>query len=242
MPARGISRVSSGSSDPRHRRARLKISGKDLPILAPGDPRRQLAARARDLYRRGWMSGTAGNLSRRQADGSYWITASGKSKGDLTHLDFLRLLPGGEVAERGRAGDRPSAESSLHDAVYRLFPQAGACFHVHSVAANLVSRLGAPGATDQLLPPIEMLKGLGVPDESPRVAIAVFGNHAHVPAIAAEVEARFRAAPPRLPGFLIRDHGLTVWGDDPRAALNHLELFDFIFQCMLAARAAGLDG
>ncbi len=191
------------------------------------------------------MSGTAGNLSSRQADGSYWITASGKSKGELTHRDFLRLLPGGEVAERSHAGDRPSAESSLHDAVYRLFPEAGACFHVHSVAANLVSRLGAPGAPgamDQLLPPIEMLKGLGVPEESPRVAIAVFVNHAHVPAIAAEVEARFRAVPPRLPGFLIRDHGLTVWGDDPRAAQNHLELFDFIFQCMVAARAAGLDG
>ena len=193
------------------------------------------------------MSGTAGNLSSRQADGSYWITASGKSKGDLTRRDFLRLLPGGEVAERGRAGDRPSAESSLHDAVYRLFPEAGACFHVHSVAANLVSRLGAVGAPgplgaiDQPLPPIEMLKGLGVPDENPRVAIAVFANHVHVPAIAAEVEARFRAAPPRLPGFLIRDHGLTVWGDDPRAAQNHLELFDFIFQCMVAARAAGFD-
>lgn len=230
------------SSDVPHRRARLETSGKDLPIPDPGDPRRQLAATARELYRRGWMSGTAGNLSSRQADGSYWITASGKSKGDLTHRDFVRLLPGGEVAERGRAGDRPSAESSLHDAVYRLFPEAGACFHVHSVAANLVSRLSALGATDQLLPPIEMLKGLGVPDESPQVAIAVFANHVHVPAIAAEVEARFRAVPPRLPGFLIRDHGLTVWGDAPRAAQNHLELFDFIFRCMVAARAAGLDG
>ena len=230
------------SGDVPHRRARLKTSGKDLPIPDPGDPRRQLATTARELYRRGWMSGTAGNLSQRQPDGSYWITASGKSKGDLTHRDFLRLLPGGEVAERGRAGDRPSAESSLHDAIYRLFPEAGACFHVHSVAANLVSRLGAHGATDQLLPPIEMLKGLGVPDESPQAAIAVFANHVHVPAIAAEVEARFRAVPPRLPGFLIRDHGLTAWGDDPRAAQNHLELFDFIFQCMVAARAAGLDG
>ncbi|HYL06838.1 MAG TPA: class II aldolase/adducin family protein, partial [Thermoanaerobaculia bacterium] len=76
--------------------------------------------------------------------------------------------------------------------------------------------------------------------ERPRVAIAVFPNHSQVPAIAAEVEERFRAAPPRLPGFLIRDHGITAWGGDPRAALNHLELLDFIFQCMLAARGAEL--
>jgi methylthioribulose-1-phosphate dehydratase len=183
------------------------------------------------------MSGTAGNLSARQADGSYWITASGKHKGELTRRDFLRLHAGGELLASGRAGDRPSAEWCLHDAVYGLFPEAGACFHVHTVASNVVSRLAAAQLP---LPPIEMLKGLGVADERPEVAIAVFANHALVPAIAAEVKARFLAAPPRLPGFLIRDHGLTVWGPDWRAALNHLELFDFIFQCLLAARGAGL--
>jgi methylthioribulose-1-phosphate dehydratase len=201
-----------------------------------GDPRRRLAETARELYRRGWMSGTAGNLSSRQAGGSYWITASGKHKGELTARDFLRLRPGGEVLARGRAGDRPSAEWCLHDAVYRLFPAAGACYHVHTVASNVVSRLAG---AELPLPPIEMLKGLGIADERPDVAISIFANHAHVPAIAAAVEARFRAAPPRLPGFLVRDHGLTVWGSDSQAALSHLELFDFIFQCMLAARGAG---
>jgi methylthioribulose-1-phosphate dehydratase len=215
-------------------------------VTTISDPRRLLAATARELYRRGWMSGTAGNLSLRQADGSYWITASGKSKGGLTRRDFLRLGSGGEVLERGRAGDRPSAESCLHDAVYRLFPEAGACYHVHTVASSLASRLGAPPPGDPMaqaelpLPQLEMLKGLGVWDERPAVAVAVFANHGQVPAIAADLERCFRAAPPRLPGFLIRDHGLTVWGGDPRAALNHLELFDFVFQCMVAARGAGL--
>jgi|HubBroStandDraft_3_1064219.scaffolds.fasta_scaffold01065_3 methylthioribulose-1-phosphate dehydratase len=217
-----------------------------------GDPRRLLAATARDLYRRGWMSGTAGNLSLRLSDGSFWITASGKSKGRLTPRDFLRLGPGGEVRERPDADTaiRPSAEASLHQAVYRLFPHAAACYHVHTVAANLASRMNpaeesgsAAGAGESSLlplPPIEMLKGLGIWDEHPRVAIAVLPNHAHVPAIAADLETRFGADPPRLPGFLIRDHGLTVWGADAQAALNHLELFDFIFQCMARARAARL--
>lgn len=215
-------------------------------VTTISDPRRLLAATARELYRRGWMAGTAGNLSLRQADGSFWITASGKSKGGLTSRDFLRLGPGGEVLERGRAGDRPSAESCLHETVYRLVPAAGACYHVHTVASNLVSRLGVPPPADHEapaelpLPPIEMLKGLGVWDERPEVAVTVLANHGHVPAIAADLERRCRAAPPRLPGFLIRDHGLTVWGDDARAALNHLELFDFVFQCMVAARGAGL--
>jgi methylthioribulose-1-phosphate dehydratase len=217
-------------------------SGPSGDIASPAaDARRLLAATARDLYRRGWMSGTAGNLSLRLGDGSFWITASGRSKGALRRRDFLRLAPDGEVLERGGEGDRPSAEASLHAAVYRLVPAACACFHVHTVAANVVTRLTVPAAPTELpLPPLEMLKGLGVWDERPAVAVAVFPNHAQVPAIAAEAAERFAAAPPRLPGFLIRDHGLTAWGTTPQAALNHLELFDFVFQWMVAARGAGI--
>lgn len=208
------------------------------PDPARRDPRQVLAATAAELYRRGWMHGTAGNLSLRLADGSFWITASGKAKGSLGDDDFLRLAPGGEVLERGREDDRPSAEACLHDAVYRLFPAAGACYHVHTVAANVASRLTGDG--ELALPPIEMLKGLGVAEESPAVAVAVFPNHGRVAAIAAELAARFAAAPPRLPGFLIRDHGLTVWGAGPEEALHRLELFEFVFACMVAARRRDL--
>jgi methylthioribulose-1-phosphate dehydratase len=204
---------------------------------SPRDPRRVLIQAARRFYRRGWMMGTAGNLSLRLADGSFWITASGKAKGALGVRDFVRVGPRGELLERGSDLDRPSAETTLHEVVYRLFPRAAACYHVHTVAANVVSHLA--GASPWIpLPPIEMIKGLGVWDERPEVAIAHFANHAHVPSIAAEVERDFGAEPPRLPGFLIRDHGLTVWGDDPQAAQNHLELIEFIFQAMAQTMAA----
>jgi methylthioribulose-1-phosphate dehydratase len=210
------------------------------------DPRFLLAALARDLYGRGWMAGTAGNLSLRLGDGSFWITASGRSKGALGVEDFLRVAPDGEVLERGKADDLPSAETSIHQALYALFPEASACLHVHTVAANLVPRLAAESGDDERagadipLPPLEMLKGLGIYEERPRIGIAVFPNHLEVQAIAAAVAARFRAAPPRLPAFLIRDHGLTVWAESAARALNYLELLEFIFAFMIAARAAGL--
>ncbi len=184
------------------------------------------------------MAGTAGNLSLRLPDRSFWITASGKAKGALAGCDFLRVSPGGEVLERGRPDDRPSAETSLHAALYGLYPEACACYHVHTVAANLASRLTA--GPELPLPPIEMLKGLGVWGEEPRVSVAIFPNHREVPRIAAEVSERFRAAPPLLPGFLIRDHGLTVWAAGPEEALNHLELFEFIFRCLVEGRAADI--
>ena len=222
------------------------------------------------------MAGTAGNLSLRLGDGSCWITASGKAKGSLGSEDFLRVAPDGEVLARGRADDLPSAETSIHQAIYALFPDAAACLHVHTVASNLVPRLAVSppasdvaaaidevggsgghggagagggsradddrqgGALEIALPPLEMLKGLGIREERPRIGIAVFPNHLEVATIAAAVASRFRAAPPRLPAFLIRDHGLTVWGEGAAAALHHLELLEFIFAFMIAARAAGL--
>lgn len=198
------------------------------------DPRDALTEVARLFYGRGWMMGTAGNLSLRLEDGTFWITASGKQKGRLGREDFLRIAPGGEVIERGRPGDRPSAETSLHDAVYRLVPEARACYHVHSIPANIASGQ-AMGGDHLALPPLEMLKGLGIWDEEPRVSIAILPNHAHVPRIAAQLEALFYLEPPQVPGFLIHNHGLTAWGPSPDAALNHVELFEYIFG-YLAAR------
>jgi methylthioribulose-1-phosphate dehydratase len=210
---------------------------------APNDPRAALAAVARLFYERGWMWGTAGNLSLRLGDGTFWITASGKAKGRLRVEDFLRIGPGGEVLERGRDDDRPSAETSLHQAIYQLFPDAGACFHVHSIPGNVAARLtGKTAEADALrLPPLEMLKGLGVWEQDPDIALPVFANHLHVPRIAEELLARFAAAPPRVPGFLIRDHGLTAWGRDVDATLHHVELFEYVFGYLAAARAAGLE-
>jgi len=202
------------------------------------DPRLTLAGIARLFYDRGWMMGTAGNLSLRLADGSFWITASGKAKGRLGAADFLRIGPECRVLEQGGPEDRPSAETSLHDAVYRLVPSAGACFHVHSVASNVAARLA--GGETLRLPPLEMIKGLGIWDPEPEVDLAVLANHAKVPRIAGELAARFETAPPRVPGFLIRDHGLTAWGRDAEAALHHVELFEYIFSYIAAARQAGL--
>ena len=207
------------------------------------DPRDLLAGVARHFYHQGWMMGTAGNLSLRLSDGSFWITASGKPKGRLDRADFLRIGPGGEVLERGRPDDRPSAETSLHETIYRLFPQAGACFHVHSIPGNVAARLAERDTEegDTLrLPPLEMLKGLGIWEQDPDVSLAVLPNHLHVPRIAEELAARFTAAPPQVPGFLIRDHGLTAWGPDTGAALNHVELFEYLFGYISAARAARL--
>lgn len=195
------------------------------------EPCQALAEIARDFHGRGWMAGTAGNLSARDRTdpNSFWITASGQAKGRLDSADFLRMgLADGQVLEMGRAGIKPSAETSIHQAIYRLFPAARACLHVHTVDASLAAARSGPQATDLPLPPLEMIKGLGIWEANPQVALPLFANWLDVPAIAAEIEARFAAAPPPVPALMIHQHGVTVWGGSLQEAYNRVEIVEFL--------------
>ncbi len=203
------------------------------------DPRLTLISTAGHFYQLGWMVGTAGNLSTRMPDGSFWITASGRNKGQLSLDDFIRISPDGTVIEQPVPDARPSAETSIHQAIYSLFSEAQACYHVHSIEANLVSNFTTGDSLP--LPPLEMLKGFGVWEENPKVVMPVFANHLEVPQIARDIEERFKAAPPSINALLIRNHGVTVWASSPEVARNSLELAEYIFRYMVAARNAGIE-
>jgi methylthioribulose-1-phosphate dehydratase len=203
------------------------------------NPRPELIEAACLFYGNGWMLGTAGNLSARTDLESFWITASGKSKGKLSESDFVRIDLQGRLLESPLADNRPSAEISIHQVIYSLFKDAGACFHVHSIEANLVSR--CIGGDRLLLPPIEMLKGLGIWDENPRVYLEIFKNHPQVPRIAGEIANRFRQNPPSVPALLIAGHGITVWAPSIEQAVNYVEIAEYLLRYCLEARRLGLE-
>lgn len=203
------------------------------------DPRPTLIAAAGHFYQLGWMVGTAGNLSARLPNGSFWITASGRDKGLLSTGDFIRLAPDGTVLEQPTPDVRPSAETSIHQAIYSLFPEAQACYHVHSIEANLVSHFTTGDSLP--LPPLEMLKGFGVWEENPKVIMPVFANHLDVPRIADDIYERFQAVAPSINALLIRNHGVTVWASSPDSARNNLEIAEYIFRYMVAARNVGIE-
>jgi methylthioribulose-1-phosphate dehydratase len=201
------------------------------------DPRPDLVNAARYFHDRGWMLGTAGNLSARLEDGSFWITASGKSKGELTVTDFIRQFPDGTI-EKPIDHLKPSAETSIHEAIYAIVPDARACYHVHSIEANLVSNFTTESRLP--LPPLEMIKGFGLWEENPTCAMPLFANHLDVPKIGQDIRDRFRQSPPTIPALLIRNHGVTVWGQSPEDARNKIELAEYIFRYMVQARIIGL--
>lgn len=200
------------------------------------DPRPSLISAASHFYAQGWMVGTAGNLSAKMPDGSFWITASGMLKGELSYQDFVRIYPDGSV-HQAAPEFKPSAETSIHQAIYECFSDAQACYHVHSVEANLVSNFTL---SDELpLPPLEMLKGLGLWQENPNCTMPLFANHFHVPQIAAEIKQRFQENLPQIPALLIRNHGVTVWGNTLPETRNRIEIAEYIFRYIVAAKGVG---
>lgn len=212
------------------------------PLFDHADSRRALTAAARDFHSRGWMAGTAGNLSARPAGDreeapSLWITASGRAKGQLGERDLLRVsVADGAVLEAPDPALRPSAETAIHRAIYRLFPETGAVFHTHMMEACLAAGLAHEGAETLRLPALEMIKGFGRWEPEPRVNLPLFDNLADIGALAELIEARFARGAPDIPALLIHAHGVTVWGDSLERAYHHMELMEFILRYMVMHR------
>jgi methylthioribulose-1-phosphate dehydratase len=203
----------------------------DLP------PRAALAEIARDFHARGWMAGTAGNLSARADDDHFWITASGMPKGRLDELDFLLVrVKDGEVVERVRPDNKPSAETSIHRALYALFPGARACLHGHIVPAAIAVDRAKKGAQSLRLPAIEMIKGFDIWQQNPKVDLPLFENHLDVAKIARDIETRFKKTKPAVTALMVRAHGPTVWGASLQEAYNRFEILEYLLRYQAQAR------
>nr|WP_255364674.1 methylthioribulose 1-phosphate dehydratase [Alloactinosynnema sp. L-07] len=185
-----------------------------------------LAEVAGQLYARGWMEGTAGNISVRVDAETALITASGVSKGAMTSQDVVRV----RIADSSAVGaGRPSAETSIHTAIYAAFPEAGAVVHAHPPYATAVAALAARAGADVVeFAGLEIIKGLGLTDA---VSVPVFENHAHVPRIAADVAERLTADAP--PVLLIGAHGATTWGPTLESARNRMESLETLCRLRL---------
>ncbi|SDB66812.1 methylthioribulose 1-phosphate dehydratase [Belnapia rosea] len=189
-----------------------------------------IIAAGQRLDRLGWVPATAGNISVRLRDGTVAITRSGGHKGFLDADGVIRVgLDGGPLRE----GDRPSAETGLHCGIYRRFPEAGAVLHGHSVPVTVLSRrLGGSIRLESY----ELLKAFpGLATHAAAVELPIFDNDQDIPRLQAVVEARWAGEDAVLPGYLLRGHGIYVWGADMPQALMRLEAVEFMLRCELEA-------
>ncbi|GGD09531.1 MULTISPECIES: methylthioribulose 1-phosphate dehydratase [Franconibacter] len=180
---------------------------------------------------KGWAPATGGNMSVREDARWCWLSESGKDKGSLTTADFLQV----EIAtNKAPSGRKPSAETGLHTLIYRLFPDAAAVLHVHTVNATVLSRVEKSG--ELRLSGYEMQKSLsGQTTHLDTLPIALFDNDQDIDALAGRIEAYSRENPLRY-GFLLRGHGLTCWGRSVEEAKRHLEGLEFLFECEMQRR------
>ena len=184
------------------------------------------------FWQRGWSVGTSSNYSAVVSRDpiELVVTASGMDKGRLSREDFVRVGESGQPSSEGQP--KSSAETMLHVMLARQ-DDVGAILHTHSVWATLLSDLFA-GEGGFEITGYEMLKGLaGVTTHEHVEYVPIFENTQDIPALADEVEDRlFSQQTNFIHGFLIRQHGLYTWGETVEDARRHVEIYEFLFECI----------
>jgi methylthioribose-1-phosphate isomerase len=192
-------------------------------------PRREaVVSVSRELYRRGWMDGTSGNVSARAGAQAALITAGGLCKGGLCAGDvvYVRLADGAPLAS---SAPRPSGETPIHVALYRCQPGCGAVVHAHPpYATALTSRLQGDCDGAVRIAAFQLTKGLGL--EAPEaIDVPVIRDRPDPASTAAAVERRLGdAGSTALPVLLLAAHGAFAWGRDLEQARNRLECLEML--------------
>lgn len=211
----------------------------DHPLAGHDELIDQLRECGELFHRRGWSVGTSSNYSVVLGNDpvELIVTASGKDKGRLARTDFVHVGADGQPLE----ADQPksSAETMLH-VVLAEQPGIGCILHTHGVWGTLLSdHFFDDGGIE--IAGYEMLKGLeGIKTHDTLHWVPIFENTQDIPALADTVKGCLTDMDqPLTHGFLIRKHGLYTWGRDTFAARRHVEIYEFLFECI--ARKLTLD-
>ena len=184
----------------------------------------ELIEAGRFIDSKGWVPATSGNFSARLSDGTIAITVSGKHKGQLVIEDIMLIDPDGESLD----GKKPSAETLLHTALYKRFPDVQAVLHPHSLNATLISKLFRH---ELILDGYELLKALqGVETHETRAVIPIFANDQNIARLSAKVD-NYMERCDSIHAYIIAGHGFYTWGQTLTDALKHLEALEYLFDC-----------
>jgi methylthioribulose-1-phosphate dehydratase len=183
------------------------------------------------LSEKGWFPATSGNISVRvkgplidQNQSIIAITSSGKDKSIHTPEDYILVNMDGSLVIPSNL--KPSAETLIHTSIYQHIPNCQAVFHVHTIPNNLISELYADQGKVCFMNH-EIIKAFDIWKEDASITIPVVENYSSIPKLAEEI---CKVIQPEVPGVLIRNHGIYVWGDSDFTAKRHLEAFEFLFE------------
>jgi L-fuculose-phosphate aldolase len=173
----------------------------------------------RQLYRKGLVAATDGNVSCRCEDGTVFITPSGIPKGELEADQLLSLDDQGRVLD---GTGLPSSEFRMHLAVYERRPDVRAVVHAHPPLLTAFTLAGVP-FTSEALPEVWMNVG-AVP-----TAPYATPSTAEVVAVMAPYIEGHQA-------ILLERHGSLTMGKDLQQAYLRLEKLEHAAFTLLYSR------
>lgn len=198
--------------------------------------RDELIHTGRWIDTKGWCPATGGNFSVRlnnanNQEDHCLVTASGYHKGHLTEDHFITTDLNGAPIDP-KATNRPSAETLVHVALYKLSKDINAVLHIHSVPNTVLSQLEPNPFL--CINGLEMQKSLhGIHSHEEEVNLAVFDNTQDMAHLAQQIKAVWHEQDGLNAGLLVRGHGAYFWGTSIAEAQRHLEGIEFMLACML---------
>lgn len=176
----------------------------------------------RRLDAKGFIASNDGNLSLREPDGTFLVTARGARKGYLETDEIVRVDAAGSLLHGRRA---PSTETGMHLAIYRARPDLHAVVHAHPPVATGFSVAREP--MDACILP-EIILTLG------SVPIAPYSTPG-----TAELGDQLLPHVRRHDVILLANHGAVACGPDLEEAYFRMERLEHTARILLAARLLG---
>ncbi|NET36387.1 MAG: methylthioribulose 1-phosphate dehydratase [Cyanothece sp. SIO1E1] len=188
------------------------------------------------LHQQGWAPATSSNYSFRiPGESTITISSSGKDKGTFSLEDLMEVDLDGRPVNDTR---KPSAETLLHTLIYQRCPEVTCILHTHSVYNTVLSQVYQQEGNLRLTG-FEVLKGIsGVKTHESTVDLPIFANSQDMHQLSADI-ALYWDEHPTLKGFLLAGHGLYSWGKSIAEAKRHIEVFEFLLDCLYKIKTLG---
>ncbi|MBR2736072.1 MAG: class II aldolase/adducin family protein [Firmicutes bacterium] len=172
----------------------------------------------RRMYDKDYCAANDGNISCRTADGCFWVTPSGVSKGFMEEETLVKVDIEGNILEKNSELGI-SSEINLHLAVYRNRPDVNAVVHAHpplSTAFACARRnLDKPVVNEAVL-------NLGT---VPCAPFALPGTKDLADSILPYLQGHA--------AVLLANHGSVTWGDSMERAYFRLETLEYYAKMMI---------